>query len=354
MAASATCSCLRALLRHVPVEDLAAAAPGSAPRRLERRGSPARRPRPGAGAGAPAGSTASQRAALVDSSSPTTCRILVDSVTMALARAAWTATWWCIPRSAGPAGRGRGAARGGTARSATSKPAAMAADRRVLDAAHDEFISARRRRRLASSPPATQRTRCRAAPPPELEQELHRVLHDVRVAVEDYPRMQARAAWLADRLAAKGRPAEPSGAAPLADRRTHLPSSATGSTTWWTGRTGSRCSRWPAPAWGSGRPASQARTPSRRCPRGARPARDRRRLHLDQGESRSTVHRPTIWTTRGQAVNEAARSSANTASSVSSRTPRYRELARIPVLRRKLTSALEAAGMTRIATTART
>ena len=41
-------------------------------------------------------------------------------------------------------------------------------------------------------------------PLPGLEKDLHRVLHDVRVAVEDYPRMQAKATWLADRLAAEG------------------------------------------------------------------------------------------------------------------------------------------------------
>jgi len=44
----------------------------------------------------------------------------------------------------------------------------------------------------------------RTTAPPSSSTTCHRVLHDVRVAVEDYPRMQAKATWLADRLAAEG------------------------------------------------------------------------------------------------------------------------------------------------------
>ena len=63
-------------------------------------------------------------------------------------------------------------------------------DRRVLDAHRDRHPA--RRRPLA-----------------ELEKDLQRVLHDVRVAVEDYSRMQAKAVRLADRLAAEEGPRAP-------------------------------------------------------------------------------------------------------------------------------------------------
>ncbi len=59
-----------------------------------------------------------------------------------------------------------------------------------------------------------------------LEVDLHRVLDDVRVAVEDYGRMQAKATWLADRLSAEGaeRAGGDRGPAPLAGRQPfHVP-----------------------------------------------------------------------------------------------------------------------------------
>ena len=74
-----------------------------------------------------------------------------------------------------------------------------------------------------------------------LEDDLRRVLADVRVAVEDYPKMQDTAV----RLAASWRRREP----PRRPRprrccagwpRTTSPSSGTGSTTWWKGPTGWR------------------------------------------------------------------------------------------------------------------
>ncbi len=65
-----------------------------------------------------------------------------------------------------------------------------------------------------------------SAPVDVLEIDLHRVLDNVRVAVEDYPRMQAKATWLADRLSAEGAGAadRDGGAAALAGRQPlHVP-----------------------------------------------------------------------------------------------------------------------------------
>ena len=107
--------------------------------------------------------------------------------------------------------------------------------------------------------------------------DLQRVLGDVRVAVEDYPRMQAKAVLLADELAASD------AGQPLIRRVTSRtprsrrccagwpmiisPSSATANTTWTSARTGCACAPSPAPGWASCGTTSRARARSRRCPR---------------------------------------------------------------------------------------
>jgi len=183
----------------------------------------------------------------------------------------------------------------------------------------------------------------------ELEQDLHRVLHDVRVAVEDYPRMQAKATWLADRLSAEGAgaPAEtvallrwladnhftflgyreydladdPDGMALLA-----LPGTGLGILR--HDKTGS---------------TSFAALPSEVRAR----ARDRQRLILTKANSRSTVHRPNyldyIAVKRVNDVGEVV--GEHRFLGLFTHAAYHESITRIPVLRRKLASVIEAAGM---------
>ena len=105
---------------------------------------------------------------------------------------------------------------------------------------------------------------------------------------------------------------------------TTSPSSATGSTTWWTGRTGWRCCRCPAPASASCGTTSAARSSFAALPPEVRArAKDPQRLILTKANSRSTVHRPLLpGLHRGQAgQTRPARSTASTGSSASTRTP---------------------------------
>ena len=184
----------------------------------------------------------------------------------------------------------------------------------------------------------------------ELEQDLHRVLHDVRVAVEDYARMQARATWLADRLAAEGAGAPAETVALLrwlADN--HFTFLGYREYDLVDGPDGMALLALPGTGLGILRHDKQGSTSFAALPPEVRArARDRQRLILTKANSRSTVHRPNYLdyiavkrvNDAGEVVGEHRFLGLFTHAAY------HESITRIPVLRRKLASVLEAAGMT--------
>ena len=183
-----------------------------------------------------------------------------------------------------------------------------------------------------------------------LEQDLHRVLHDVRVAVEDYPRMQAKATWLADRLAAEGAGAPAETVALLrwlADN--HFTFLGYREYDLVDGPDGMALLALPGTGLGilrhdkTGSASFAALPPEVRAR-----ARDRQRLILTKANSRSTVHRPNyldyIAVKRVNDVGEVV--GEHRFLGLFTHAAYHESITRIPVLRRKLASVLEAAGMT--------
>jgi glutamate dehydrogenase len=190
-----------------------------------------------------------------------------------------------------------------------------------------------------------------SAPVDVLEIDLHRVLDDVRVAVEDYPRMQARATWLADRLAEEQGPGQPAETVALlrwlADnhftflgyREYDLTEGADGM--------GLR----PVPGSGLGILRHDRRGSSAFAslpPEVRARAKEPQRLILTKANSRATVHRPSYLDyvaikrvdDRGEVTGEYRFLGLYTQAAY------HESITRIPVLRRKLANVLEAAGMT--------
>jgi glutamate dehydrogenase len=184
----------------------------------------------------------------------------------------------------------------------------------------------------------------------ELEQDLHRVLHDVRVAVEDYPRMQARATWLADRLASEGAGAPAETVALLrwlADN--HFTFLGYREYDLVDGPDGMALLALPGTGLGILRHDKHGSTSFAALPPEVRArARDRQRLILTKANSRSTVHRPNYLdyiavkrvNDAGEVVGEHRFLGLFTHAAY------HESITRVPVLRRKLASVLEAAGMT--------
>jgi glutamate dehydrogenase len=183
-----------------------------------------------------------------------------------------------------------------------------------------------------------------------LEVDLHRVLDDVRVAVEDYGRMQAKATWLADRLSAEGASAPAETVALLrwlADnhftflgyREYDLVDGPEGMALLPVAGTGLgilRHDRRGSTSFAALPPEVRAR------------ARDPQRLILTKANSRSTVHRPAYLdyiaikrvNDAGEVVGEHRFLGLYTHAAY------HESITRIPVLRRKLVNVLELAGLT--------
>jgi glutamate dehydrogenase len=208
---------------------------------------------------------------------------------------------------------------------------------------HDEITESWTHLEIAARPGAL-----RAA---ELEHELRSVLHDVRVTVEDYPRMQAMAVRLADRLAAEEGPRVPAETQALlrwlADnhftflgyREYDLVDGPDGMALLAVAGTGLgilRHDRHSSNAFAALPAEVRAR------------AIDPQRLILTKANSRSTVHRPSYLDyvavkridETGQVRGEYRFLGLYTHAAY------HESITRVPVLRRKLASVLEAAGMT--------
>jgi glutamate dehydrogenase len=343
---------LQAYYRHVPVEDLAAAGPGPvAAAALEQARLAAHRPQGRAlvrvrPAGSPGAFAPSRRVIdIITDDMP----FLVDSVTMELARHGLDSDHILHPQLlvrrdvagtlhdvcgtlAGPDGHHDEIAESWThieisGASADGAPAP----------AHG----------AGTSGPRGSAARNSAA---ELEQDLHRVLHDVRVAVEDYSRMQARATWLADRLAAEGAGAPTETVALLrwlADN--HFTFLGYREYDLVDGPDGMALLALPGTGLGILRHDKQGSTSFAALPPEVRArARDRQRLILTKANSRSTVHRPNYLdyiavkrvNDAGEVVGEHRFLGLFTHAAY------HESITRVPVLRRKLASVLEAAGMT--------
>ncbi|HTT51580.1 MAG TPA: NAD-glutamate dehydrogenase [Streptosporangiaceae bacterium] len=186
-------------------------------------------------------------------------------------------------------------------------------------------------------------------PLPGLEKDLHRVLQDVRVAVEDYPRMQAKATWLADRLSAEGASAPAETIALLhwlADNHfTFLgyreydlvddPEMSLQAVPG-TGLGILRHDRPGSKGFGGLPPEVRAR------------AKEPVRLIITKANSRSTVHRPSYLDYIAvKRVDEAGQINGEYRFlGLFTHAAYHESITRIPVLRRKLASVLDAAGIT--------
>jgi glutamate dehydrogenase len=185
----------------------------------------------------------------------------------------------------------------------------------------------------------------------ELEQELRSVLHDVRVAVEDYPRMQVMAVRLADRLAAEEGPRVPAETQALlrwlADdhftflgyREYDLTGGPDGMALLAVAGTGLgilRHDRHSSNSFAALPPEVRAR------------AMEPQRLILTKANSRSTVHRPSYLDyVAVKRIDETGRVRGEYRFlGLYTHAAYHESITRIPVLRRKLDSVLEAAGMT--------
>src|ERR1022692_825664 len=193
-----------------------------------------------------------------------------------------------------------------------------------------------------------------------LEDDLQRVLGDVRVAVEDYPRMRARAVQLAEGLALS-EPAEPAGA----DAGAEAPAEIEALLRWLAdgnftflgyreydladGPDGMMLRAVPGTGLGILRHDKQGSSSFAALPPAVRArARDPKRLILTKANSQSTVHRPSY-------LDYVAVKRLDDAGAVAGE---YRflglythvayseSITRIPVLRRKLAGVLETLGLT--------
>ena len=182
-----------------------------------------------------------------------------------------------------------------------------------------------------------------------LEADLHRVLHDVRVAVEDYPRMQAVAVQLADRLAAEG-PGSPAETVALlrwlADH--HFTFLGYREYNLVDGPDGMALLAVPGTGLGILRHDRHGSNSFAALPSEVRArARDPQRLVLTKANSRSTVHRPSYLDYIAiKRVDEAGQVSGEFRFLGLYTSSAYHEsITRVPVLRRKLANVLEAAGL---------
>jgi glutamate dehydrogenase len=184
---------------------------------------------------------------------------------------------------------------------------------------------------------------------PTLEQDLHRVLHDVRVAVEDYPRMQAKATWLADRLSAEGATAPAETVALLrwlADN--HFTFLGYREYDLVDGPDGMSLLAVPGTGLGILRHDKHGSNSFAALPPEVRSrAREPQRLILTKANSRSTVHRPSYLDYIAiKRVNEAGEiTGEHRFLGLFTHAAYHESITRIPVLRRKLASVLEAAGI---------
>ena len=191
-----------------------------------------------------------------------------------------------------------------------------------------------------------------------LAADLQRVLSDVRVAVEDYPRMQAKAVLLADELAA-------SEAGQLPDSTGNFPDAEVEALLRWLaddhftflgyreydlddGPDGLCLRAVPGTGLGILRHDKQDSSSFAALPPEVRArARERKRLILTKANSRSTVHRPAYldyvsvkrMDRTGQVTGEYRFLGLYT------HTAYTESITRIPVLRRRLTRVLESAGL---------
>ena len=181
----------------------------------------------------------------------------------------------------------------------------------------------------------------------KLEHDLQRVLHDVRAAVEDYPKMAEAAVRLADRLGAEGQATETQALLRwlagnhftfLGYREYDLVDGPHGMTLVAVPGTGLGILRHDK----RGSSSFAALPPEVRAR-----AKDRQRLILTKANSRSTVHRPVYLDyiaikrvdEAGEVVGEYRFLGLYTHSAY------HESIARIPVLRRKLADVLDRAGV---------
>ena len=184
----------------------------------------------------------------------------------------------------------------------------------------------------------------------QLEKDLQRVLADVRVAVEDYPKMQGTALLLADRLAAEG-PAAPTETQALlrwlADN--HFTFLGYREYDLVEGPDGMALIAVPGTGLGILRHDKRGSSSFAALPPEVRArAKDPQRLILTKANSRSTVHRPVYLDyiaikrvdQAGQVDGEYRFLGLYTHAAY------HESITRIPVLRRKLAGVLEQAGVT--------
>ncbi len=338
---------LRAYYRHVPVEDLAAAGPGPvAAAALEQARLAAHRPQGRAlvrvrPAGSPAAFDPGRRVVdIITDDMP----FLVDSVTMELARHGLDSDHILHPQLLVR----RDVA--GTLHDVCGTLSGRNGDHEEIAESWTHIEIGGPAADGASGPGPAARNAAAHNSAAELEQDLHRVLHDVRVAVEDYPRMQARATWLADRLAAEGAGAPAETVALLrwlADN--HFTFLGYREYDLVDGPDGMALLALPGTGLGILRHDKHGSTSFAALPPEVRArARDRQRLILTKANSRSTVHRPNYLdyiavkrvNDAGEVVGEHRFLGLFTHAAY------HESITRIPVLRRKLASVLEAAGMT--------
>ncbi|HEY7919339.1 MAG TPA: NAD-glutamate dehydrogenase [Streptosporangiaceae bacterium] len=338
---------LRAYYRHVPVEDLAAAGPGPvAAAALEQARLAVRRPQGRAlvrvrPAGSPGAFEPGRRVVdIITDDMP----FLVDSVTMELARHGLDSDHILHPQLL-------------VRRDVTGTLHDVCGTLNERNGDHEEIAESWTHIEIGGSAadgapgpgPAAKNAAARNSAA-ELEQDLHRVLHDVRVAVEDYSRMQARATWLADRLAAEGTGAPAETVALLrwlADN--HFTFLGYREYDLVDGPDGMALLALPGTGLGILRHDKHGSTSFAALPPEVRArARDRQRLILTKANSRSTVHRPSyldyIAVKRVNDVGEVV--GEHRFLGLFTHAAYHESITRIPVLRRKLASVLEAAGMT--------
>ena len=333
---------LRAYYRHVPVEDLAAAGPGTVvAAALEQARLAAHRPQGRAlvrvrPAGSPSAFDPARRVAdIITDDMP----FLVDSVTMELARHGLDSDHILHPQLL-------------VRRDVAGTLHDVCGTLGSRDGDHDEIAESWTH--IEISGPGADSTSAHGVAArnsaAELEQHLHRVLHDVRVAVEDYSRMQAKATWLADRLAAEGAGAPAETVALLrwlADN--HFTFLGYREYDLVDGPDGMALLALPGTGLGVLRHDKHGSTSFAALPAEVRArARDRQRLILTKANSRSTVHRPSyldyIAVKRVNDVGEVV--GEHRFLGLFTHAAYHESITRIPVLRRKLASVLEAAGMT--------
>jgi glutamate dehydrogenase len=321
----------RAYYRHVPDEDLATAGAGPvAAVALEQARLAADRPqgralvRVGQGSSVAAFEPAAVVIGIITDDMP----FLVDSVTMELARHGVTSYRVVHPQLL-------------VRRDVAGALRAVAGPLDASRTGHDELAESWTHIEIDA--------RACDVPLSGLEKDLHRVLHDVRVAVEDYPRMQAKATWLADRLFAEGASAPAETIALLhwlADNHfTFLgyreydlvddPAEMSLRAVPGTGLGILRHDRPGSKAFGALPPEVRAR------------AKEPVRLIITKANSRSTVHRPSYLDYIAvKRVDEAGRINGEYRFlGLFTHAAYHESITRIPVLRRKLASVLEAAGL---------